>query len=333
VIVLKGAYLAAKVYEDRALRGMSDIDLLVRRDDLPRAVELLNQAGWHQPDAPAGDMVAGSGHQLATFVRDGTHLEIHWTIEDERSPFDIDVEAIWRRARSVPIAGAPAFALAPEDLLLHVCLHASYNHGWLPFNQGLRPLCDVRASIMHFGEELDWNVFTSRAREWKVDCCAWLTLVLARDLVAISVPEGSIARLAPRPVERNIVDAARQLVLGDHYDEVLRLLPVLGRTWLTAQWRHLPRATRWRRHILPSAQSLASAYPSLENAAKVVPARYAAHLADLARDIGTLACSQRAKSVVARELERLALVEWLESPTMRTIETMLPQGNRIITSP
>jgi hypothetical protein len=39
VIVLKGAVLADAVYRDPAHRPMRDIDLLVRRDDVPRVLE------------------------------------------------------------------------------------------------------------------------------------------------------------------------------------------------------------------------------------------------------------------------------------------------------
>ncbi|HEU5393882.1 MAG TPA: nucleotidyltransferase family protein, partial [Candidatus Methylomirabilis sp.] len=44
--VLKGAFLASCVYGDFAERPMNDFDLLVRREDLPRAGHALREAGY-----------------------------------------------------------------------------------------------------------------------------------------------------------------------------------------------------------------------------------------------------------------------------------------------
>ncbi len=332
VIVLKGAYLADAVYADHALRSMADIDLLVRREDLARSVGLLREGGWEQPDAPAGETAADDGHQLPTFVRAGVPIEVHWNIEDERCPLSIDVDALWRRSRTALVAGAPARALAPEDLLLHVCLHASYNHGWLPFAQGLRPLRDIASCITHFGPGLDWGVVVRRAQEWKAGHCVWLSLVLARDLVSANVPEQPIARLAPRGADSRTVRTARRLTLGDYYGDVLRSLPVLGRTWLTRQWRHLPLAARWCRHLLPSGKSLASSYPSLHASGMLLPVRYMAHLVDLARDVASLARSRRARAFLAHERDRLALLDWFELPMTNMTEDTAPAVGQIIPS-
>ena len=45
VILLKGAYLAEKIYEDIALRPMLDIDLLLRKKDLAKGNEVLINLG------------------------------------------------------------------------------------------------------------------------------------------------------------------------------------------------------------------------------------------------------------------------------------------------
>ena len=46
VIFLKGAALAKTVYGDIGLRQMSDIDILAKKEDLPKAVELLFHMGY-----------------------------------------------------------------------------------------------------------------------------------------------------------------------------------------------------------------------------------------------------------------------------------------------
>ena len=49
VILLKGAYLAPFVYKDIGLREMSDLDLLVRKEQLHEAVDIVKGLGYTQP--------------------------------------------------------------------------------------------------------------------------------------------------------------------------------------------------------------------------------------------------------------------------------------------
>jgi len=88
-VLLKGAALGHLVYEDPYLRPMSDVDLLIPRDALARALEALEAAGFRLPPAD--------------------HREF-W-------------EA--RELRYGPVTG---LALGPVDLHLHQALHLGYHY-------------------------------------------------------------------------------------------------------------------------------------------------------------------------------------------------------------
>jgi len=312
VIVLKGAFLADSVYEDRALRSMGDADLLVRRVALPRVDRILRGLGWDQPipdDAAAPRQACG--HQLQTFVRDSARIEVHWSIEDDGSPFAIDVDGLWQRAHPVQVAGASALALAPEDLLLHLCLHASYNHGWLQFEAGLRPLVDVDATLQHFAQRMDWDAFKQRAFRWKVQRCAWLTLTLANCLLAADVPERVLAVLAPEAEDRDIVAGAVRLALTNHYADVTRALPALGRRWLTKRRQILSVPAWWREVLWPDINALTAAYPSVHRAP---PVRYLIHWIDLTRDTLRTSFGREGRRLASCERTRMLLAGWLEAP-------------------
>lgn len=47
VVILRGAALAETVYDDMGLRPMGDIDLLVKKEDLPHAEETIIALGYH----------------------------------------------------------------------------------------------------------------------------------------------------------------------------------------------------------------------------------------------------------------------------------------------
>src|SRR5262249_7482159 len=157
--------------------------------------------------------LGGGGHQLPTYTHGGAMLELHWAIEDDDSPFAIDGEGLWQRAVPARIGGAATQALAPEDLLLPLALHAAYGHGWLQFESGPRRLVDIAACLRHFDGRLDWDVLATRARAWRVHPSAWLALTVAGELLQAQVPAEALERLAPPQAGRAQVDTAIELVL------------------------------------------------------------------------------------------------------------------------
>lgn len=302
VIVLKGAYLAHAIYGDPALRAMADADLMVRERDLDRAARVLRTAGWQH-----GAALQGGGHQLATFVLEGVQVELHWNIEDDAAPYAVDVTGLWQRALPARVGHAPAHALVPEDLLLHLCMHSAYGHSWKQFDGGLRQLADISAVLRHHDSAFDWPAFVTRAAAWRVDRSVSLCLVVARELLRTPVPQAVIDELAQPPARW--IALARELALGRHYAELARCLPALSRPWLQKSWLRLSGRARWREHLLPARATLSTAYPTLrERPAWMRPA----HWNDLTADAIRLMFDRKARAIASRERERWALIAWLE---------------------
>jgi hypothetical protein len=116
VIVLKGAYLAEAVYDDGALRPMSDLDLLVPVEALSATEQLLVELGYGPVPRPDVEATRAWCHHLVPFRKQGAaSVEIHWTIERPGSPFRIDVGGFWERAsrRSRGHWGSGAVARRP----------------------------------------------------------------------------------------------------------------------------------------------------------------------------------------------------------------------------
>jgi hypothetical protein len=305
VIVLKGVYLAQAVYADPALRAMADADLLVRDADLQRTAAMMRALGWRQ----SGQFSEG-GHQLPTFELEGVQVEVHWTIEDDAAPFKPDMAGLWQRAVPTQIGHARAWALSPEDLLLHLCLHTAYGHGWLQFDGGLRQLCDIAAVVRHHGDALDWHVVSARAKAWRVERCVWLALATAQRLLDARVPAAAMEDLGSAPVNAPWLDTACDLALNFHYAQLGRKLPALAPNWLHKRWRQLTPATRRRAHLLPDPAALWHAHPALRGHVKLA---HLVHWYDLIRDALRLALSRNGQALGAMERRRRALVAWLES--------------------
>jgi len=140
--VRKGPSLCALVYDDPGIRRMSDLDILIERESLDDAAEILTDLGYAQgvPSATGDRVVA---HERKTelfwavhlnnalpFLKPTSEPEVRWFEVDlcldlfqKRSAGSVEVGAVLSRARPSVICGEPSFALSPLDQLLDLCLH------------------------------------------------------------------------------------------------------------------------------------------------------------------------------------------------------------------
>ena len=209
IIVLKGAHLAQLVYKNVALRPMIDVDVLVRKADLPRVHEMLLASGYRV----SGDQARFEKehfHYVYSPPDGGIGVEIHWNIQPPA--FSVDVDGLWKRALPATIAGVAVLVLSPEDLLLHLCLHASSYHlyGWF----GLRAICDVSETICHYGDRIDWKVFRERSRAWKAGNSTYLTLLLARKLLEAAMPDNVLKSLEPGDFDARLIPWAENRIFA-----------------------------------------------------------------------------------------------------------------------
>ena len=214
VLPLKGAHLAALVYGDVASRKMGDLDLLVRKSELPRAASKLLEMGYTNEINGDAESIAAwcakhpDRHHLPIFHKlPDTRIELHWSLLDP--PHPVELADPWSRARPAIIAGVEAMVLAPEDLLLHLCLHAEHHH----FRQGIRPLCDIAEVVHRWGDKLDWAYVQAQADRWRAGRCVYLGLWLSRELLRSPVPEAILRGLQPQDFKVASV-LAREIVLS-----------------------------------------------------------------------------------------------------------------------
>lgn len=122
-IVLKGWPLAASLYGDDSLRPSGDCDLLVRREDRPRASAALAAAGFRTV-----------GHHAEIHAGRLGDVDLHVDLVNaERVPAraaaGLRTEAVWGRARRETIDGFSFRRLAPEDEVVYLAAHAVLHHG------------------------------------------------------------------------------------------------------------------------------------------------------------------------------------------------------------
>jgi hypothetical protein len=198
VILLKGAHLAEFIYKDIALRPMSDLDILVKEEHLSEAVKIAFSAGYQfffdndpkknktNKGYDYGIMPDFKHFHALIHLETKCMLEIHCFISSESSPFEIPPSEIWQSAQSAVLNKNEIFLLSPEDLIIHLCLHAAYDH---LFDFGLVALYDIAITIKHYGENINWNEIQRRSSQWRTTQCLLLSLYFAKKWMGASIPD------------------------------------------------------------------------------------------------------------------------------------------------
>ncbi|MGH9942334.1 MAG: nucleotidyltransferase domain-containing protein [Pyrinomonadaceae bacterium] len=196
-IAWKGPSLAVSAYGRLSLRQFCDLDILLRKEDVPRAAEILRGRGYAL--TPALDevqltMMLRTQCNLA-FARDERRVivELHWDVAAKNFSAPFDREELWQRAGETPLNGGSVKTLAPEDLLLSLCVHGA-KHQW----ERAAWVCDV-AELLRAESGLDWGRLTLKARRSGSERLLWLGLSLAGKLLDAPLPPEIVREIACDP--------------------------------------------------------------------------------------------------------------------------------------
>ncbi len=299
LLALKGLYLAAGMYSSMGLRPMRDTDLLARPEQALDAVSVLRQLGYD-------DMVRRSASYKHLPPLGGAHgqrVEIHDRITEANEPFAVDLDRIWSQAEWVELAGVRTRVLSLEDMLLHLCIHAAFQHR---FAFGLKSLVDVTVLLTTQGKQLDWDILITRAYAWRANRCVHLTLFLASDLLGTAVPT-DILMLETDVAE--IQTQARELVLNRENRD-LALSHNFTNLWQSGRWREKGQTVR-RALFLPRVK-LAGIYGIPANSWRLY-GYYGIRLWDLLVRYGrnALAAARGEKLIIDQITTDVTLTKWL----------------------
>lgn len=145
MIVLKGADLIPRLYGIAGLRPLSDIDLLVRHEDLPRMHDLLLGMGF----VPQLD-----GNPSYRLLDDSLSLDIVtaiWYLDDQ--------EGLWARRTTRNVAGVELAGLGTTDLLLHLIAFSVVHRG------DLSDTFRADLALLLAREQPDWPMLLAQAAQ------------------------------------------------------------------------------------------------------------------------------------------------------------------------
>jgi hypothetical protein len=249
-VSLKGAVLASQIYGDLGLRPFSDIDLLIKREQISVAESAVREAGYEAEYAiPPQHRERWMQQQCElTFRHSGTiRLELHWDIAHPHFALETGVEGFWRRLTTVPVGDALLPNLSSQDLLFSLIVHGT-RHAW----SRMMWLVDV-AELLRSKPGIDWRLFFQDAESRGAARMVATSLLLAQEAFGVRI-ENPAAEAAYNC--KFALACAREVI--SRWDESLDM-PKESDYEPTPLWRHRwiiqtreNRSQRWlyRRRVL-----------------------------------------------------------------------------------
>ena len=233
--IWKGPALAHQAYPRPELRIFTDLDLVVRLQDVETARRVLEGRGYRASDetAASDDEVFGRRAGAVRMVGQGkiAPVDLHWGSAHPSRP--MDCERLWEEARSVPLGsprahggplahgGAPAVgsplgpggaslrAVPPVSQIPGLCAHGA-KHGPYPWPK-LKWVTDLEAILRT--SDAGWCSVLEQAEETGHRRMTLLGIRLARDLLGAPVPAELEAAIAADPALPDLVDTVRARLL------------------------------------------------------------------------------------------------------------------------
>jgi hypothetical protein len=185
-VPFKGPVLAEAVYGDVGMRQFADIDVLVVRDDVRRASDVLASLGFelaHGARKVDDALLQTAECHIGFFHRRSqTTIELHWRTGPRFAYASLPAEDLIADAVPTTLLGRPIDGLTPPDTYLMVCVHAAHHH-W----DQLEHVATV-GRLIDGGAIEDWDQLLDRAAAYGCRRRCLIGAILARRLTGVTLP-------------------------------------------------------------------------------------------------------------------------------------------------
>lgn len=193
IVPLKGIYLSEIVYNDLGLRHLSDIDVLVKTEDVQTVCDLMRADNW--------DVKANIKHSESSeknfkhahpysFIKNGVVIELHTHLYNQNECAVISEDEIWNHAKTDTFLSVKIQLFDLEFLVQYLCLHL---HKHLIGNElKLVNFCDIRELILLHKDTFDWHRFEELNQKYSCKKGVHQVMFLLQKHWSLSLPEGFI---------------------------------------------------------------------------------------------------------------------------------------------
>ncbi|MEA3338215.1 MAG: nucleotidyltransferase family protein [Chloroflexota bacterium] len=236
VIVLKGAALGDTLYQNKALRPISDIDLLLRKPDISAVLDHLGTDGYRRDVSEPRDGMALDYESELVVQKPGPidlTVDLHWHLVD--SPYyqrRMPLDWFWSTAEEARIGGTEALVLGLEANLLYLSAHHVLHHQ----GEGVRWLIDIAGLISENKDRIDWDLLLLKAQAFQL-------VTAIRVVLAQLTIEWELPGLTPHLL------AAQSLPISREERRIVSWMIADNRPVVQRFWADLASLPDWRSRI------------------------------------------------------------------------------------
>ncbi len=207
-VLLKGAALALRTYEQPTDRWFLDLDVLVPRAEVNGVCARLEAAGYRHLRGKRDPLFYEKYHLHRIMLGpQGSVVEVHWALTIPGSVYGYDVAGVFDRAEICRLGRHEARCAAPVDQVLHA-VYQNIADGFID----LRRVLDMTL-LMRRLEAVDWRYLVSEAQRTGMARGLYLTLHQVKLIAGVEPPTGTMAALDPGPATRRTLRGL-QVVAG-----------------------------------------------------------------------------------------------------------------------
>lgn len=205
---IRGLALAELLYSDITARPMGDIDLLVRKEDLPIVADALRELGFREMNRQPG--FAQTYTNTLEFVKERQGwiiVEPHWTIAYPPFTDRIDMAALWKRCARGRVVGVDTWLPDRTDLLVHLCFHLIHRGESAP----LLWYYEIARLIRLAQPEIEWAQIVRVANESSLELFVSEVLSVLQARFGSPVPDEILSQLKTNHFTRSTHSVGRLL--------------------------------------------------------------------------------------------------------------------------
>lgn len=201
VMLLKGAALLLRYHVDLGARPMNDVDVLLHKDDVERAMRILRGLGWKCAEDVGLERALGVYNSIPLTGGQGFEIDLHWRIMTEYGG-KVSMRELWDASREVDFQGTPVRVLSPEDQIMHTCAHGVKWNTLPP----IRWIPDLMTIIEDDRALIDWDRLLLRTRERNLTAAVGACLRFVHANFGADVPPSMLDGLAATRIPRQEVE-------------------------------------------------------------------------------------------------------------------------------
>jgi hypothetical protein len=186
VIPFKGPTLGA-FYSNISLREFSDLDIIIRKEDIFKVRELLISNDYLpccNPNSLSLEEIIERWHSYQFVSKDGTvEIDVHWCLADNDENINFPMDKLWEQSSRQSFLNRQVLMLSPKDFILSTCLHHGMRSGW----NELRMIADF-AFIVNSYKQLNWDEIILSAKSMGGYKTLLVGISLAHKLFGLDIP-------------------------------------------------------------------------------------------------------------------------------------------------